>query len=137
VPARDNLHQVVRIALEKEGWIITDDPFYLGFGRDVVAIDLAAQRTIAAERNDQKIAVEIKGFQNPSILHEFHAALGQYLNYQMVLESNEPSRILYLALPKSIYARILERDLIQAALSRHQVRVLVYNSEQEVIEQWI
>ncbi len=136
MPARDNYHDTVRTALEKEGWKITADPYYLGFGRDVIAIDLAAERTIAAERDNQKIAVEIKSFNNPSILHDFHAALGQYLNYQMALETNEPTRVLYLALPNTTYARILERDLIQAALKRHNVRLLVYNTEQEVIEAW-
>jgi CRISPR/Cas system-associated exonuclease Cas4 (RecB family) len=136
MPARDQYHDAVRTALEKEGWNITEDPYYLGFGRDIIAIDLAAERTIAAERDNQKIAVEIKSFSNPSILHDFHAALGQYLNYQMAIEISEPNRILYLAIPNTAYARILERDLVQAALKRHSVRILVYNKDQEVIEVW-
>jgi hypothetical protein len=114
----------------------TDDPYYLGFGRDILAVDLAAERTIAAERSGNKIAVEIKSFSNPSILHDFHAALGQYLNYQLALDATEPTRILYLAIPVSAYQRFMERDLARASIQRHNVRVLVYNADQEVIEQW-
>jgi hypothetical protein len=136
MPARDSYHNAVRHALEKDGWTITDDPYYLGFGRDILAVDLAAERTIAAERSGNKIAVEIKSFSNPSILHDFHAALGQYLNYQLALDATEPTRILYLAIPVSAYQRFLERDLARASMQRHNVRVLVYNADQEVIEQW-
>jgi XisH protein len=135
--ARSNqYHDVVRHALEADGWRITDDPFYLGFGRDVIAVDLAAERTIAAERDGHRIAVEIKSFSNPSILHDFHAALGQYLNYQLALEATEPTRVLYLAMPSHVYQRFMERDLAKAAMARFHVRVLVYNAVQEVIEQW-
>ena len=136
MPARDQFHDVVRRALEADGWRITNDPYMLGFGRDVVAVDLAAERVFAAERGSELIAVEIKSFSNPSTLHDFHAALGQYLNYQLALEAVEPTRVLYLAIPSQTYARFMERDLAKASLIRYNVRVLVYNAAQEVIERW-
>jgi hypothetical protein len=60
--ARDALHHVVRTALEKDGWHITDDPLRLLIGVDTMFIDLAAERLIAAERGEERIAVEIKGY---------------------------------------------------------------------------
>jgi hypothetical protein len=42
--ARDKLHDVVRTALEKDGWTITDDPLRLVFGADTMLVDLAAER---------------------------------------------------------------------------------------------
>jgi hypothetical protein len=137
MPARDQNHNTVRHALERDGWTITHDPYYIGYERDVLVLDLAAERTLAAERGNERIAVEIKRFGNPSILHDFHAALGQYLNYQMALEISDPNRKLYLAISSGIHARFKERDLPQAAMKRHNIHVLVYNEDQEVIEQWI
>jgi hypothetical protein len=55
--AKDKFHNLVKIALEKEGWKITSDPLYLSFGGVDIYIDLAAEKLIAAERNGEKIAV--------------------------------------------------------------------------------
>ena len=54
---------------------------------------------IAAERNGQKIAVEVKTFIGTSTIFEFHTALGQLINYRYALEVQEPERVLYLAVP--------------------------------------
>lgn len=40
---------------------------------------------LAAERGTEKIAVEIKSFLGDSELFEYHAALGQFLNYRLAL----------------------------------------------------
>jgi hypothetical protein len=135
--ARDAFHDAVRHALEKEGWQITDDPYRLPFGRDVVLIDLAASRIIAATRGEERIAVEIKSFTNPSLIHDFHAALGQYLNYRLVVQRNDPTRKLYLAIPVEAHEQFLERDLAQEAIHTYNVALLVYNASNEVIVQWI
>jgi XisH protein len=134
--ARDAFHDAVRRALEKEGWRITDDPYFLAFGLDVMAVDLAADRTIAAERGEERIAVEIKSFSNPSMLHDFHAALGQYLNYRLAIKRIDPTRKLYLAIPVNAHAKFLEGDLARASIEAYEVSVLVYNAAEEVILEW-
>ena len=54
--AKDRFHQVVKAALEKEGWIITHDPLTLRVDdRTDLHIDLGAEKLIAAERAGQKI----------------------------------------------------------------------------------
>lgn len=58
----------------------------------MVKIDLAAERLIAAERKGKKIAVEIKSSAGDSAISEFHTALGQCLDYQIMLEVEEPGR---------------------------------------------
>lgn len=60
--ARDIFHKAVRKALEKEQWIITDDPLMVRFGKDRMLIDLGAQKILIAEKAGEKIAVEIKSF---------------------------------------------------------------------------
>jgi XisI protein/XisH protein len=46
-----------------------------------VQIDLGAESTLAAERDQEKIAAEIKSCVAESDISKFHTALGQYLNY--------------------------------------------------------
>ena len=41
-------------------------------------IDLGADYLLAAEKNGEKIAIEIKSFLGKSAITEFHSALGQY-----------------------------------------------------------
>jgi len=66
-------------------------------------IDLGAERVIAAERDSEKIAVEIKSFLNPSIVTDFYPALGRFLSYCLALGKVDPDRQLYLAVPESLY----------------------------------
>ncbi|WP_083305177.1 element excision factor XisH family protein [Moorena producens] len=53
--AKDLFHDVVKNALIKDGWQITDDPFFLKVGGVEFFIDLGAEKLIAAERNGQRI----------------------------------------------------------------------------------
>ena len=76
--ARDLFHQPLRNALEKDGWTVTHDPFYLFSKSDNMdyEIDLGAERILAAERGTEKIAVEIKSFLNHRFLTNFTPFLG-------------------------------------------------------------
>lgn len=100
-------------------------------------IDLAAENAIAAERNSEKIAVEIKSFIGDSDISAFHTALGQYLNYCQALEEQEPDRIVYLAIPVETYQDFFQLPFIQRALKRYQVKVIIYDPKVEEIQQWI
>ena len=72
--AKDIFHETVKIALQKDGWLITHDPYQLRYGIADVYIDLAAEPAIAAEKKGNKIAVEIKSFVSGSAISEFHTA---------------------------------------------------------------
>jgi hypothetical protein len=74
--ARDRFHGAVRRALEKDGWLVTADPYIVRFDRTTVEIDLAAEQLLAAERAGQKIAVEVKSFLGPSrcMIFTWHSA---------------------------------------------------------------
>ncbi|GBE92581.1 fatty-acid oxidation protein subunit alpha [Nostoc cycadae WK-1] len=67
---------------------------------------MGAERLIAAQRDQEKIAVEIKSFLAPSNLSEFHTALGQFLNYRIVLREKQPERELYLAVNLETYIKV-------------------------------
>lgn len=135
--ARDLFHNIVKSALEKDGWIITDDPLNIRCGGVDIQIDLGAQRLIAAQKADEKIAVEIKNFVSASKISEFHMALGQFINYRTALRVEEPSRTLYLAVPLVIYNDFFSLSFIQTVVNENQLKLIIYNVDTELIEQWI
>ncbi|MEG4283824.1 XisH family protein [Microcoleus sp. A006_D1] len=136
--AKDRFHNAVKRGLEKSEWVITHDPLRLEFAENErVEIDLGAERLLAAEKLGKKIAVEVKSFLSASALSDFHTALGQFLNYRLVLEKIEPDRTLYLAVPLATYESFFSRELPQASVRQHQVKLIVYNPVQEAIVKWI
>jgi hypothetical protein len=135
---KDQFHEAVKHALEKDRWLITHDPFTIQISEAVkLKIDLGAESAIAAQRDQEKIAVEIKSFITDSDISEFHAALGQYLNYLQALEDKEPDRILYLAVPIETHRDFFQIPFIQKSLKRHAVNLIIYDPSQEAIKEWI
>jgi len=114
--AKDVFHDAVRKGLEKEGWVITDDPLEIEIDGLQMYIDLGADRILAAEKREEKIAVEIKSFVGSSNISQFHMAVGQCFNYQIALETKEPERILYLAVPLGTYQSFFTLPFIQMVL---------------------
>lgn len=136
--AKDIFHEQVKTALIKDGWTITHDPLTIRISQAIkLQIDLAAENAIAAERNNDKIAIEIKSFIADSDISEFHTALGQYLNYRQALEEQEPNRTVYLAVPVETYNDFFLLPFIQRTLERHSVHLITYDPNKEEIRQWI
>lgn len=135
MPARDIFHNAVKNALQKEQWIITHDPLSLDIGGVEMYIDLGAEKLIAAEKDGEKIAVEIKSFLGGSAISEFHTALGQFMNYRLAL-MEEPDRILYLAVPSDTYKSFFKLHFIQLVIQQYQIKLMVYDYLNEVIVKW-
>jgi hypothetical protein len=137
MPAHDVFHAAVREGLIKDGWTITADPLYIEFGGQDLYIDLAAEKLIAAEKGDRRIAVEIKSFISPSVVTDFHVALGQFLNYRAALDVKDPHRMLFLAVPIDTYETFFALPFTQAVIQRYGVHLIVYNPESEAVVRWI
>jgi hypothetical protein len=134
---RDLYHDVVRHALEKDGWTITHDPLTLRLGRREMYVDLGAQRRMAAEKGERKIAVEIKSFATGSPVRDLELAVGQLVIYRTVIGQREPDRRLYLAIRDEAYCGIFSEPLGQLAIETNLIPLLVFVAETEEIEQWI
>ncbi|MEL7071669.1 MAG: XisH family protein [Cyanobacteria bacterium J06581_3] len=134
---KDVFHDAVRRGLEKEQWNISSDPLELRWEEVRVKIDLAAERLLAAERGEEKIAVEIKSFISPSPISDFHTALGQFLTYRIILKEKEPERQIFLAVPSEIYKTFFQSRFAQVAVEQHEIKVIVYNPVSEEIVRWI
>ena len=135
--AKDRFHDVVKTSLQKEGWVITDDPLRIAVDRITnIFIDLAAEKLIVADREGKKIAVEVKSFLSPSTISEFHTALGQFINYRYALADYEPERVLYLAVPVIIYEDFFTTPFIQSVIQRSQINLLIFNPVKAEIVLW-
>ncbi|MFN3848526.1 MAG: XisH family protein [Spirosomataceae bacterium] len=125
--AKDIYHESVKEALKLEGWTITHDPYPIKIGNVRMFIDLGAEQIIAAEKENQKIAIEIKSFVDDSAISAFHEAVGQYDNYQIALEDEEPERILYLAIPLSVYNNFFQEPFIQKVILKKHIKLIIFD----------
>jgi XisH protein len=134
--AKDIFHDAVRKGLEKEGWVITDDPLRIEVGDVEMYIDLGAEEILAAEKTGEKIAVEIKSFTGTSNISQFHTAVGQFFNYRFALEEKEPERVLYLAVPLGVYNAFFQLQFIKTVVERSEIKLIIYDPMQEEIVVW-
>lgn len=134
--AKDLFHEAVKQALLKEQWMITSDPLTIKIEGVKFEIDLAAEKVFAAQKAGRKIAVEVKSFLNNSAITDFHAALGQFLNYRLALQMTESDRTLYLAVPFETFESFFQERFVQEAVKLYQLKLIVYDPEKEVVIAW-
>jgi len=111
MPARDFYHEKVKAALIKDGWEITHDPLRLNWGNKDLYVDLGAEQMIGAEKDQRRIAVEIKSFLGPSEMADLEKALGQFILYRTILAEKDPGRDLFLAIPQPAVVDVFEPEL--------------------------
>jgi len=137
MPAKDIYHDSCKQALIKDRWHISHDPYNLKIGRKDLFIDLAGEKLITAEKDTQKIAVEIKSFVSPSEIRDLETALGQYILYQNILSRIDPERTLYLAIRDASFLKLFEQEVGQILLENQVLKLITFNPDQEVITRWI
>ena len=135
--AKDLLHDCVKKALIKDGWKITDDPFRLKYKGRKLYVDLGAERILAAEKGEEKIAVEIKSFVGASEMNDLENALGQFIFYRAILAENEPDRKLFLAVPDEVLQTIFQKEFYDLLTKNNLAKVFGVNEEKEEIIGWI
>jgi hypothetical protein len=137
MPAKDIYHNAVRFALVKDGWEILTEDYTLEYGGDRLYVDIAAEKSIAAEKQGQKILVEVKSFLGRSFINDLEQAVGQYVVYRDILLETALNFELYLAITQGTYKSYFQRQLTQMIINRNQVKLLIVDAENEVIVQWI
>jgi hypothetical protein len=137
MPKLDIIHNAVKNALIKDGWVVTDDPYIIRYGRTTLYADLGAECPIAVERDGQKIVAEVKSFVGASKIQDLKEALGQYDIYRYLLEEIASDRKLYVAVSTVAYKSFFSQDVIQLIIKKHQLPLIVVDLEIEEIRQWI
>ncbi|NEP06747.1 MULTISPECIES: XisH family protein [unclassified Okeania] len=137
MPAKDFYHDIVKNALIKDGWTITNDPYILSIGKRDLFVDLGVDKLLSAEKGLKKIAVEIKSFTSLSRVNDLEKALGQYILYYDIIQDIEPERLLYLAITESIFEEFFTEPIGQILLKNQRLSLITFDAKQEVICQWI
>lgn len=125
MPAKDIYHNAVRFALVKDGWEILAEDYTLEYGGDRLYVDIAAEKSIAAEKQGQKILVEVKSFLGRSFINDLEQAVGQYVVYRDILLETASNFKLYLAITQGTYKSYFQRQLTQMIINRNQVKLLI------------
>lgn len=138
MPRKDIYHDAVRVALENEGWTITDDPLTVPTPGLDFHIDLGAVREIiGAEKDGTQVAIEIKSLKGNSVFYDFHQALGQFMIYRLALKMTEQNHVLYLGVPESQYLRLERVEIYRLAWLEFEIGLLIFNEKDKTIVKWI
>lgn len=146
MPQRDRIHNVIKQALIKDGWEITDDPYVISYGERFLFIDLAAKldrlkgivgNFIGARRGDSRIAIEIKEFRGNSAIADLEQAIGQYVLYGLLLEQIDPDRKLYLAITDTTFEGIFSEPLGELVIRELPLRLLIVDVKAIEVKRWI
>ncbi len=132
MPAKDLLHDVVVRALLKAGWIILSDQTTIRFNGRALFLD------IIAEKDGQRIAIEIKGAAFDEMA-ELEKAIGQFIIYRFVLERRQPGTAIFLAVPEGAFEKVFgvsrpDGPDLATALG---LNFLVFDPKKEEIVRWI
>ena len=132
----DKIHFAVKNALIKDGWTITAEPLHLVYGDVNLEVDLAAEPVLGAEKNQRKIAVEIKSFLDPSLINDLKITVGQYEIYLAYLKILEPERKLFVAVGQAAWRRMQEFKGLDVLWRTHKIPFIIVNLKTEEITEW-
>ncbi len=138
MPAKNIYHDAVVAALGADGWRVTHHHLRISFGVRKLYVDLGAERgTVGAEKDDQRIAVEVQSFLSPSDIEDLQHAVGQFVVYRLLLAQTDPNRILYLAVPDDVYTGILSEPLGQLVIANVPLRLVTIDPTMQRVIRWI
>jgi hypothetical protein len=137
--AKDIYHDSFVRALQKDGWTITHDPLTVTVEETNLMVDIGAERVVAAERNGERIAVEIKSFVSLSAVQDLKEAAGQFWLYHLALRQSatESDRTLFLAVRKTVYEEVFVEGIGKLFLNSHALNLIVFDADKEEITKWI
>ncbi len=138
MPRKDAHHDIVKAALVKDGWQITDDPFLIGFRGTLLFADLGAEKVVGIRNRRSKISIEIKVLSEPARFAKFECAVGQYVVYRRLMMSLQLQRKLYLAISSNVFTNFFQkRPAVMEVVTGEQIHLLVFDSHKKEIIQWI
>jgi hypothetical protein len=146
MPKKDLLHDMVAQALAKDGWQITADPYVISFGERFLFVDLGAMQAtsdgipaqlVGAERDGQRIAVEIKQFPGKSVIKDLEQAIGQYVLYRLLLNKVDSGRELYLGITDIVFDEIFSEPIGELVIEELPLQLLVIDVQEVKVQQWI
>jgi hypothetical protein len=106
--------------------------------RRVLGVDRPGrERSFAADRGAERIAVEVKTFGSPSPVRDFRDALGQFDLYRMILEDLDPGRKLYIATSEFAFGTVFKMRAVQRLLAKRPLPLVIVRVPTEEVVRWI
>jgi XisH protein len=137
MPQRDIFHETVIIALQRDGWKITNDPLFVPTEGGVnFFIDLGIEQIIGAEKEGVNIAVEIKSFDESSPIYGFYEILGQFLMYELALQEQLKPWDLFIAISKLGLKKLEDAPIFSRAIQKFGLKFVVFDPLTQTIEAW-
>jgi hypothetical protein len=99
-------------------------------------IDVGAERLLAAQKGDDKIAVEIKSFIGANDLEDLYQALGQFILYRKALSVKDPERRLFLSIRVETYQQMFADEEGESLRAEVGINILVVHTNLEEIVLW-
>jgi hypothetical protein len=130
MPAEDFYHQTVVAALEKAGWYVVRRQPRLQLAERWLWIDMIVGR------DDERIYMEVKGFEVGAQIEYLAAAIGKYLLYRAVLDETNITIPLYMAVPHQAYEGILSEPIGRLAIQKTQLKLVVFDPVKMEVIRW-
>ncbi len=92
---------------------------------------------IGAEKNNSRIAIEIKDFRAKSIIKDLEQAIGQYVLYGLLFEKIDPGREVYLAITDTLYEDFFNEPIGELVVSELPLKMIIVNLQRVEIIKWI
>ena len=137
MPTPDIYHDVVKNALRKDEWRITQTALQLKVRADTREEELWEGPFLAAEKDERKIAVAVNSFVGRSDLVDLIQTLGQLALSRLRLHGMTPHRVLYLAVRQATYNVCFAEGEGELLLERQQIPLIVFDPRTEAIVQWV
>lgn len=137
MPRKDRIHEAVKNALVKDGWMITDDPYRIEYEDADVYADLRIEKATHGESTRRVLVIEIKEFVGVSPMARLEEALGQYQVYRSYLRQTAPEEQLYLAVDQASYDALFRRKSFQRIVEDYRLALLIVDVPREEVTQWI
>ncbi len=134
--AKDKVHDQVVNALKKDGWTITHDPLKVLWKKRKLYVDLGAEKLIAAQKDESKIAVEIKSFIGANDLDDLYQAIGQFILYRKAMKMAAPERTLYLAIDTLVFRQLFDDEDGESLRAEESINLLVFDKHKEEVVLW-
>jgi hypothetical protein len=97
---------------------------------------MEAEKFIIANKGNIKILVEVKPLKNRSLLYDFHAAIGQYIDYQGIINDENLDQSLYLATSDTVFNEMQQKPFYERRLVENHVKLIIVDIQKEIILEW-
>ena len=98
---------------------------------------MAEQPVVLAEKDGDRILVEIKSFGGRSFMKDLQNAVGQYTIYRNILALSALEYELFLAIHESVYDAAFQQKAMSQIVELNQLKLLVVNVDTQEVVKWI